>query len=430
MKRYGFSKVLKATSCLLGKIKPFCEVDELTGVLNLRALRFDLEDGGNYAMALANIDGFSTVNNAYGIDAGDTLLRGFCNVLKKNIPMGAIIYRCYGDEFAILFPSCDADTAEKFAEQLDGYLSFSSIDIGGVDLKIAVTVGISAGSGDNLLKHASIALMEARLSKKNHVAYDSGNELEKKIQKIFYWQTKLKEALTDGHLTPFYQPLLNNNTGKIDKFESLIRLRHEGNIVLPIDFLDAAREGGMLSSVTKIMISESFREFSKNNYAFSVNITEQDLLDKNFINFLEKKLASNNIEPHRVYFELLEGISTDVANNSLETLKDIKRMGCKLSVDDFGTEHSNFRRLLELEVDLIKIDGSFIKNLDKCETSQKIVRSIISFAKSIGGMTAAEFVHSKEIQSIIKNMGIDYSQGYYIGIPNPKPEIIHDEAFD
>ncbi len=430
MKRYGLSRVLKATSCLIGKIKPFCEVDDLTGVLNLTALRADLREGGGYTLALVNIDGFSTVNNAYGIDAGDNLLKNFCNILKRNIPASATIYRCYGDEFAILFNGLEVDNGQKFVEQLEGYLSFASIDIGGIELKIAVTVGISSGSGDVILRQASIALMEARISKNNHSIYNSQNELEKKIQKIFYWQTRLKEALTDGHLLPFYQPLLNNNTGKIDKFESLIRLKHEGNIVLPMDFLDAAREGGMLSAVTKIMISESFREFSKNDHSFSVNITEQDLLNKNFIGFLDKKLSLNHIDPHRVYFELLEGISTDVANNSLETLKEIKRMGCKLSVDDFGTEHSNFRRLLELEVDLIKIDGSFIKNLDKSETSQKIVRSVISFTKSIGGMTAAEFVHSKEIQAIVKEMGVDYSQGYYIGIPSPKTEIIHDEAFE
>ncbi len=430
MKRYSLFRFLKATSCLIGKIKPFCEIDELTGIYNLYALKSDLKKDSAYAIALVNIDGFSTVNNGYGIDAGDTLLKGFCATLKKNIPIDAVLYRCYGDEFAILFPSADVNEAKNFAEQLEGYLFFSSIDIGGIELKVAATIGIGVGSGDNLLKNASIALMEARLSKKSYMIYEGESPLEKKIQRIFYWQTKLKEALTEGYLIPFYQPLLNNKSGKIDKFESLIRLRYDGDIISPADFLDAAKEGGMLSSVTKIIISESFREFAKNDYSFSVNITEQDLLNKKFIDFLQKKLALNNIEPHRVYFELLEGISTDVANSSLETLKEIKRMGCKLSVDDFGTEHSNFRRLLELEVDLIKIDGSFIKNLDKCETSQKIVRSIIGFAKSIGSQTAAEFVHSEKIQTIVKEMGIDYSQGYYIGIPTIKPQIIHDEAFD
>jgi len=429
MTRYGFAGVLKAASCFLGKIKPFCEVDELTGILNLRALRADLFGSDDKALAIINIDGFSTVNNAYGIDAGDRLLVGFCSVLKKNIPSNATLYRCYGDEFAVVFDSANTEKVEEFAEQVDGCLSFTNIDLGGVELKIAVTIGIAYGNGDELLKRASIALMEARISKKISTVYEDGNELERRIQKIFFWQTRLKEALTDGHLTPFYQPLLNNRTGRIDKFESLIRLRHEGTIVLPMDFLEAAKEGGMLSSVTRIMISESFHDFSKIDHSFSVNITEQDLLNKNFISFLEKKLLSNKIEPHRVYFELLEGISTDVANNSLETLKEIKKMGCKLSVDDFGTEHSNFRRLLELEVDLIKIDGSFIKNIDKCETSQKIVRSIISFADSMGAMTAAEFVHSSEIQQIVKSMGIDYSQGYFIGIPSPKPEIKFDEAF-
>ncbi|MCI4399594.1 MAG: bifunctional diguanylate cyclase/phosphodiesterase [Campylobacteraceae bacterium] len=429
MRRYGLSTVLSAASCIIGKIKPFCEIDDLTGVLNLRALRSDLLHVGNVAMALININSFSTINNAYGAESGDLLLKNFCNIIFKNIPDNATVYRCYGDEFAIVFKTDSILQAEEFAKQIDSCLSFLAIKIGDIELKISVSIGIAYGSKEELLKMASIALMEARISKKVFSRYVEGSELERKIQKIFYWQSRLKDALIDGHLTLFYQPLLNNHSGKIDKFESLIRLRHDGNIVLPFEFLDAAREGGLLSSVTRVIIAESFRNFSKNDYSFSVNITEQDLQDSNFIDFIEKKLELNNIDPSRVYFELLEGISADVAHNSLETLKQIKKMGCKLSVDDFGTEHSNFRRLLELEVDLIKIDGSFIKNLDKCDISRKIVRSVISFSRSIGAMTAAEFVHSKEIQNIVLDMGVDYSQGYYIGIPTSKVEIKLDEAF-
>jgi len=429
MRRYGLSTVLSAAGCILGKIKPFCEVDDLTSVLNLRALRSDLSYFGDVAIALVNINGFSTVNNAYGVEAGDLLLKSFCKIILKNLPSNATVYRCYGDEFAVVFKTNSVSQAEEFAKQIDGCLSFLGIEIGGIELKISVSIGIAYGRGGELLKRASIALMEARISKKVFSDYVEGGELERKIQKIFYWQTRLKEALTEGHLVSFYQPLLNNRSGKIDKFESLIRLRHDGNIILPSEFLDAAKEGGMSSSVTRIIIAESFKNFSKSDYSFSVNITEQDLQDKKFIDFIEKKLESNNINPNRVYFELLEGISTDVANSSLETLKQIKKMGCKLSVDDFGTEHSNFRRLLELEVDLIKIDGSFIKNLDKCDISRKIVGSVISFSKSIGAMTAAEFVHSKEIQNIVLDMGVDYSQGYYIGIPTSRVEIKLDEAF-
>lgn len=402
--------------------------DKLTGLKNLYALRMELAKNEQICLILINISAFSTINNAYGIDAGDILLKNLADVLKQNIPDENALYRCYGDEFAIILKG-HIPMAQAVAEQIDSYLSFSTIDTGSVELKISVAMGIAEGGGEELLKDASLALIDAKEEKKAYITYERNCEREVKIQKIFYWQTRLKEAITDGELLPFYQPMLNNHTNTIDKFESLIRLRHDGNIILPQDFLGAAKEGGLLSAITRIMISDAFKDFSKNSYSFSVNITEQDLLNKNFLYFLQKKLDSNRISPDRVYFELLEGISTDVANKSLETLRDIKKMGCKLSIDDFGTEHSNFRRLLELDVDLIKIDGSFIKNLDNSEVSRKIVLAIIAFAKNIGAKTAAEFVHSAEIQRIVEQMGIDYSQGYYIGVPSPKVEIRIDEAF-
>jgi diguanylate cyclase (GGDEF)-like protein len=418
----------KSFSELFGKKCNNVELDKLTGASNLDALRKRLTQNEHGCVILVNITSFSTINNAYGIDAGDTLLHGFAEILRQNIPSGASLYRCYGDEFAI-FLEGNVERAKVVAEQIEGYLSISALDIGELELKISVSIGIAEGEGSGLLKEASLALMDARENKKGYSVYERNGEQEIKIQKVFYWQTRLKEAITDGALLPFYQPMLNNHTGVVDKFESLIRLRHEGNIVLPADFLGAAKEGGLLSAITRIIISDSFKDFSKHNHSFSVNITEQDLLNKNFLHFLEKKLQSNNIEPHRVYFELLEGISTDVANKSLETLREIKKMGCRLSIDDFGTEHSNFRRLLELDVDLIKIDGSFIKNLDNSDVSRKIVLAIIAFAKNIGAKTAAEFVHSSEIQRIVSQMGIDYSQGYHIGIPSSKVEVRVDEAF-
>jgi diguanylate cyclase (GGDEF)-like protein len=429
MKRFGLSDIFNRVAALFQEECNDNRIDKLTEVKNLYALREALAAKEQACLILLNITSFSTINNAYGIDAGDMLLKGFTAILKQNLPNGGELYRCYGDEFAILLNDEGTIHAAELAEQIEGYLSFSTIDVGFVELKISITMGIASGEGTALLREASLALIDAKEERKSFSIYVANSEREIRIQKVFYWQTRLKDALTEGQLLPFYQPLLNNHTGKIDKFESLIRLRHEENIVLPMDFLDAAKEGGLLSAVTRIMISESFKDFSNNEYSFSVNITEQDLLNKNFLSFLDKKLQSNKIDPHRVYFELLEGISTDVANKSLETLREIKKMGCKLSIDDFGTEHSNFRRLLELDVDLIKIDGSFIKNLDNSEVSRKIVMAIIAFAKNIGAKTAAEFVHSAEIQRIVSQMGIDYSQGYYIGIPSPKVEIRIDEAF-
>ena len=395
------------------------KIDPLTKLRNVYALKKEFsKTDAKSVLALINIDRFSGVNATYGIDIGDTLLCEFCNVIKKNIPKNGKLYRYHGDEFIILLKGGKVHHLAEMLTQIEGYLTLAPIHAGGFDIRVSFSSGISFGSGEILIKEASTALMQARADKARFRVYSPNSELEKKLGRIFFWQSKLKDAMAEERLVAYYQPMLNNKTGEIDKFESLIRLRYDNKIVMPVEFLEAAKECGMLGAITRIAISDTFRKFAKTKHSFSVNITEQDLLDKKFVTYIEKKLELNKIEPFRVYFELLEGISTDVATGCIGALKEIKKLGCKISVDDFGTEHSNFRRLLELDVDLIKIDGGFIKNLDTCDVSQKIVRAIMGFANSIGAKTAAEFVHSAKIQQIVKEMEIDYSQGYYIGVPS------------
>lgn len=395
------------------------KTDSLTRLKNVYALKKEFaKTDAKCVLALINLDRFSGVNAAYGIDVGDMLLYEFCNIIKKNLPKHGKLYRYHGDEFIVLLKGGKVHYLAEMLMQIESYLMLAPLQVGGFDIRVSFSAGISSGSGEILIKEASTALMQARADRTRFKVYSPNSELEKKLGKIFFWQSKLKDAMTEERLVAYYQPMLNNKTGKVDKFESLMRLRYDNKIVAPSEFLEAAKECGMLGAITRIAISDTFRKFAKTEYSFSVNITEQDLLDKKFVTYIEKKLELNKIEPFRVYFELLEGISTDVATGCIGALKEIKKLGCKISVDDFGTEHSNFRRLLELDVDLIKIDGGFIKNLDTCNVSQKIVRAIMGFANSIGAKTAAEFVHSAKIQQIVKEMEIDYSQGYYIGVPS------------
>ncbi len=151
--------------------------------------------------------------------------------------------------------------------------------------------------------------------------------------------------------------------------------------------------------------------------AFSINIADYDLREGFLIPFLEQKISRYGINPQNVILEILESISVQDTKEAIEQIGELKKMGFRLAIDDFGTESSNFSRLLDLDVDFIKVDGSFIKRLDSDKNSQKITESIVSFAKSIGAEVIAEFVHSKEVYEKVKEYGIDYAQGYYIGEP-------------
>lgn len=396
--------------------------DSLTALFNMGKLKSTLqeleEQDQCISLLLLNLDGFGRINNAYGIDAGDKVLVECARMLSQNIPPNGMLFRLSGDEFAIILtkPSVDQDVA--LAQQLLGFFCQSYIEINELEIKLTFSIGIAQGTGVQALKRAFLALLECRQYGRNRFSvYKKDSQIEQRLENNFYWQSKIRDALVDGRLIPYLQPIINNRNGKIEKFECLIRLIEDGIVIPPLAFLESAKESGILSSVTRQILSDSFKIFSKNSFDFSLNITEDDLIDDGFVDFIRHKLDVHGIEPSRVYFEILEGISTSQALQSLNMLQRIKALGCKITVDDFGTEHSNFARLLELQVDVIKIDGCFIKNIDSDEKSQKIATAIIDFAHSIGAKVVAEYVHSKEVFHKVIELGVDYSQGYFLGEP-------------
>ncbi len=173
----------------------------------------------------------------------------------------------------------------------------------------------------------------------------------------------------------------------------------------------------MIPDITRIMIDKSFKAFANNAYEFSINISEFDLNDGYLRKYFQEKLQQYNIDASRVVIEVLEGISAIGAKNSLEQLLELKADGFAIAIDDFGVQNSNFERVHSMQVDFIKIDGSFIKNIYKDPKSYNVVKTITDFGKSIGAKIIAEYVHSKEVQDIVVALGIDYSQGYYFSEP-------------
>ena len=191
-------------------------------------------------------------------------------------------------------------------------------------------------------------------------------------------------------------------------------------IISPVEFLNVAKLTGMTNKITKIMIDKSFKFFStKSEKEFSINITEDDLRDGYLSDFLHQKLKQDNISPNRVVIEVLEGISANYKSGNIEQLIELKRNGLKIAIDDFGAQNSNFERVHKLDIDFIKIDGSFIKNIATDPISYKVTKTITDFSKSIGAKIIAEHVHNLETLNIIKKLGIDYSQGFYLSEPLP-----------
>ena len=194
-------------------------------------------------------------------------------------------------------------------------------------------------------------------------------------------------------------------------------------VISPYHFMDVAKLSGLLPEITRMMIDKSFKIMSNNDYSFSLNITEDDLSQNYLLEFLSEKAAQYKIAPHRVILEILEGVSASGKKNHIKQLTQLKAWGYSLAIDDFGTEYSNFERILELDIDYLKIDAKYIKDIDINEKSYEITRAITFFAHNASIPCIAEFVHNESVQTVVNTLGIDYSQGYYFSEPAAEPTI-------
>ncbi|MEA1982594.1 MAG: EAL domain-containing protein, partial [Campylobacterota bacterium] len=214
--------------------------------------------------------------------------------------------------------------------------------------------------------------------------------------------------------------IINNETKRVEKYECLARIKDDDEIISPYLFLDAARVTGNLSYVTKSLIAQSFKKFSGTDFEFSINIAGEDFLLDYLEFYLLKNAKKYNINPSRVVLEMLEDIATLGSGTILKQLQGLREKGFKIAIDDFGAESSNMSRLLEIHPDYLKIDGVFIKNIVDDIKSQIIVDAIVLMCKKSGIKIIAEYIHNRAVQEKVKELGIDYSQGYYFGAPQPE----------
>lgn len=392
--------------------------DALTGLENRRRLTEKLEERQNVFLMIINIDGFQEINDLYGDPAGDEILKEFALFLKEIIPEKDGLYRLHSDEFAHVCNSgMDLNEFKIFASLLSEKISQKSFNINGnSEVSLSATIGISHGA-DLLLVNADIALKLAKKSKKNFLIYDESMAMAKEYEKNFDWTKRLKKAIEEDRIVPVFQPIVNTKTQKIVKYEALMRMvDNQGIYIAPVHFLELAKKNKLYHQLTKIMIDKTFKTFKNLPYVVSINISVEDILNKEIYSFIMKKLEESGIGKS-IVFEIIESEGIENFDQVLAFIESVKKYGAKISIDDFGTGYSNFEYLMKLKVDYIKIDGSMIKNIDSDKNSQMITKTIVNFAKSMNILTVAEFVHSKNVFDKVKELEVDYSQGYYFGEP-------------
>ncbi|QOG12530.1 GGDEF domain-containing phosphodiesterase [Arcobacter sp. FWKO B] len=404
------------------KIQYIADFDTLTNLGTRNKLQRDLNNMDNTALAVINIDRFSQINDFYGHNFGDIVLQEFSKKLQtistKVFINDILLYRLSADEFVLL------DSQQKKNEFLTNLqivlenLEKENLLIGDEEVDINVSCGVSFESSTSALLTADMALKVSKKEQKTFIVYNSENSLNQIYQNNLKWTKKLKEAINDDKIVPFFQPIINNKTLKLEKYESLIRMIDvDGKVVTPFFFLDIAKQTKQYAKLTKIMLSKSFQTFASKEEEFSINLSVQDILNKELQQYIMELLEKYDGIGSRVVFEIVESESIASYDDVISFIDMVKQKGCKIAIDDFGTGYSNFEYLIKLKADFIKIDGSLIKDIATNHSSYVVVSVIVKFAKEMGIKTVAEFVENKEILEILQKLEVDYSQGYFFSPP-------------
>jgi len=393
--------------------------DSLTKLKNRKSLQIDLAKNHNLLLMIINVDKFQQINNLYGDAIGDKILLEFKEKFIDFLPEDSTLYKLHADEFGIISHNdTDLKTFEKVASHIISTLDKYEFKIQNDEtIFINLTIGIAFGS-DLLLQNADMALKLAKKDKKHFLTYTNDmislNEYENRLA----WTNRINEAITNDKIIPLFQPIIDCKTNKIIKYEALMRIKDNDNgFIVPSHFLNISKENKLYFKLTLIMLQKTFQKCKESNLKFSINLNKEDMTNPEIVNYILDEFKKNNFG-HNISFEILESEGIEDFKEVAQFIKQVKTYGTTISIDDFGTGYSNFEYLMNLDFDYLKIDGSMIRNIDKDEKSQIVTKTIVDFAHRIGVKTIAEFVSNKNIYDKVKDMDIDYVQGYYLGEPS------------
>ena len=422
----------------------FC--DELTGLLNRARFTELLNEwirtwsSRESVLLLLNIDGFKLINDIYGHGVGDSLLRRATGILQGSLMEMSLPYiedsseilmgRMGGDEFAVFLPHLNATEGMEVAERLRR--NIEDLRLMNLDIRATASIGVvfypeHGRTTKELFTKVDAALYRAKETGKNRChLYNPKDKVLENIHLRFRQKISIQKALAEGRFAPWFQPLLSLADNKIHHYEALARMKdEEGNILLPGTFIDTAERFGLIGSIDRMITEKTMRlqaELSRKgrDLSFGMNLSGKELGDEELLLFLQSKITETGADPSRLVFEITETAAVHDLDKAVRFINDLKAMGCRFSLDDFGVGFTSFVYLREMHVDYIKIDGSFIRKLHENHNDQLFVRAITEVAKGMGIQIIAEFVEDERSLDLLREYGVDYAQGYLIGKPSPE----------
>lgn len=398
--------------------------DKLTGLTNRIGLIHSLQYAKNPVIAVLDIDNFNGLNHFYGIDTGDSILKNVAQQLKAFLLAEVAVFRMGSDQFVLLTENKGNSCLYNIMPDLIAHLEQHNFIEHGVGIGVSFTAGISSINAKAPLIEASTALVHAKSKSLRLATYEKKDSVVEQQKKNIMWGQKLRQALAEDRVRPFYQVIVNNKSGKAEKVEALVRLiDDDGSVVSPFYFLDAAKKSHQYEELTRAVITHSLKEVATSGMVVTINFTIEDTQNPDTISFLKQQIEKYNCG-NRVIVELTEGEGIENYQEAAAFIRDIKKLGCKVAIDDFGTGYSNFMHIISLNADILKIDGSIVQALPDDPNAEILIKTIVSFAKQLGMETVAEYVDSQYIFDKVTEIGVDYSQGFFFG--KPEPRVCHE----
>ncbi len=409
--------------------------DALTGLVSRRGLCEaigDLPAGLQSALIVLDLDGFKSVNDAAGHVVGDALLVDIADLLRAIVPADAIVSRIGGDKFGILLPDVSPSAARSVPTTVLGALRHRTRVTGAAGPAVTASLGVvqfgddRTLSPDDAIACAELAMYDAKDAGRNRVAvYDHGSGRREGVAERQLWIQRLRAL--DGHLEAFAQPIVSTDLNdRVRRFELLVRYRDDdGQLVPPIAFLPIAERSGLMGGIDRRMLRTAVELILASSVPIevAVNLSAQTFVDPALPGFLDT-LSGGGLPEGCLLIEITETAALADATVVAAVAAALRERGCKIALDDFGSGFATFNYLQRLDVDVLKIDGGFIRDLHTSETNLMIVQSIVSLARSLGLPVIAEQVESPAALQLLVELGVEYVQGYLFARPQPVAELL------
>lgn len=418
--------------------------DPLTGLYNRR--EFDREvqraidlaerDGQEHTLCYLDLDQFKVVNDTCGHAAGDQLLHKLTAYLQSKLRKADVLARLGGDEFGLLLMHCPLQRALETAEDLRETVNAFRFQWQGKTFQIGVSIGVVeltayTGAAAEALAAADMACYAAKDDGRNRIhVYRSDDEDLVRRREEMGMVSAVQRALADNSLELFAQVIVPvRETMQIPHYEILVRMRDpEGKYIAPGAFIPAAERFQLMSSIDRWVISHAVHLAAAQAgrgqpVELSINLSGQSLSEDQFLDFVIRQIEHSGVKPQHLCFEITETAAINNMARAVRFMTAVRRLGCHFALDDFGSGMSSFGYLKNLPVDVLKIDGGFVRHLHESAVDQAMIKAIRDVAELMHMKTVAEFVENAEILEILRQIGIDRAQGYHLGKPTPVCEL-------